>query len=105
VLAVLCCRITDDPELKEWVKLPGPFLPQPAAALQLTGWRDPFILERPCGSSPCWYVMVGAGVKGKCGTALVYRNRDLKSGEWGVWCVPGACLQFVIACRRVTLSI
>jgi sucrose-6-phosphate hydrolase SacC (GH32 family) len=74
----------DDPDLKDWVKLPGEFLPQPAAALQLTGWRDPFILERPSGSSPWWYVMVGAGVKDKCGTALVYRSRDLKHGTWDV---------------------
>jgi hypothetical protein len=71
----------DDSELKEWVKLPGQLLPQPAAAMQLTGWRDPFILEQPSASSPWWYVMVGAGVKSKCGTALVYRSRDLKQGE------------------------
>lgn len=49
----------------------------------LTGWRDPFVLERPCSASgnPWWYVMVGAGVKGTCGTALVYRSKDLRSGE------------------------
>lgn len=70
-----------DPELKEWVKLPGQFLPQPPADMALSGWRDPFILERPSASSPWWYVMVGAGVKETCGTALVYRSGDLRQGR------------------------
>eukprot|EP00882_Tetradesmus_deserticola_P017125 GHRQ01018327.1.p1 GENE.GHRQ01018327.1~~GHRQ01018327.1.p1 ORF type:complete len:236 (+),score=68.85 GHRQ01018327.1:228-935(+) len=73
----------DDPELKEWVKLPGQFLPQPPAGMHLTGWRDPFILQTPTAGSPWWYVMVGAGLKDKCGTALVYRSKDLKQGTRG----------------------
>ncbi|KAF6262321.1 glycosyl hydrolase [Scenedesmus sp. NREL 46B-D3] len=72
--------VNDDPELKDWVKLPGEFLPQPPAGMHLTGWRDPFILQQPSAGSPWWYVMVGAGVKDKCGTALVYRSKDLKQG-------------------------
>jgi hypothetical protein len=44
------------------------------------GWRDPFVLERPSAGSPWWYVMVGAGVRDKCGTALVYRSQDLTEG-------------------------
>lgn len=77
----------DDPELRDWIKLPGPFLPQPPAAMNLSGWRDPFVLEKPSSSSdsedghnPWWYVMVGAGVQNKCGTALVYRSKNLTEG-------------------------
>jgi hypothetical protein len=44
------------------------------------GWRDPFVLERPSAGSPWWYVMVGAGVRDTCGTAMVYRSKDLTEG-------------------------
>jgi len=49
------------------------------------GWRDPFVLEKPSARSPWWYVMVGAGVRNKCGTALVYRSKDLTQGEKATW--------------------
>jgi hypothetical protein len=48
-----------------------------------TGWRDPFVLEKPTTTNPWWYVMIGAGVRNKCGTALVYRSKDLTEGEQG----------------------
>lgn len=74
-------RDAGDPDLKEWQQLPGTFLPPPPADMDVTGWRDPFILERPSDSSPWWYVMVGAGIKQKLGTAMVYRSKHLKTGE------------------------
>ncbi|WIA38806.1 hypothetical protein OEZ86_002088 [Tetradesmus obliquus] len=96
-----------DPELKEWVKLPGQFLPQPPADMALSGWRDPFILERPSASSPWWYVMVGAGVKETCGTALVYRSGDLRQG-WqyvGPLCEsPPAAMHTIYAGGRFELA-
>lgn len=49
------------------------------------GWRDPFVLEKPSAHSPWWYVMIGAGVRNKCGTALVYRSKDLTQGEKPTW--------------------
>ncbi len=51
------------------------------------GWRDPFVLEKPSAASPWWYVMIGAGVRNKCGTALVYRSKDLTEGghQKGLW--------------------
>lgn len=57
---------------------------QPATPPELcqcpAGWRDPFVLEKPTAASPWWYVMIGAGVRNKCGTALVYRSKDLTEG-------------------------
>jgi hypothetical protein len=52
------------------------------------GWRDPFVLEKPSAASPWWYVMVGAGVRSRCGTAMVYRSLSLTEGE-RVWCWRG----------------
>lgn len=49
------------------------------------GWRDPFVLEKPSPGSPWWYVMVGAGLRNECGTALVYRSLSLTEGGCGGW--------------------
>jgi hypothetical protein len=77
--------LSDDPDLTEWAKVPGAFLPEPSKDLDLMGWRDPFVLERPTADQPYWVVMVGAGFKGakRAGTALVYRSKgsSLQSGE------------------------
>lgn len=82
------CRPSDDPGLTSWVKLPGSFLPPPPPSLGVTGWRDPFVLEQPCPAagqqSKYWYVMVGAGLAGRGGTALVYRSMSLTAGAFAV---------------------
>ncbi len=42
--------------------------------MNLTGWRDPFVLERPSPSNNHeWVVLIGSGIKDMGGTALVYR--------------------------------
>jgi hypothetical protein len=41
--------------------------------------------------------MVGAGVKAKCSTALVYRSRDLKHGTWDVM----LCFGYMCQCLHV----
>lgn len=81
----------DDPLLIHWVKEPSPFIalpphndellgpeaggagsssdPQPAAAdgsrsepSKLTGWRDPFVVERPCEANNWeWVMLIGSG--------------------------------------------
>lgn len=35
----------DDELLVRWKKMEVPFLPLPPADLQLTGWRDPYVLH------------------------------------------------------------
>lgn len=99
----------DDLDLTHWVTEPyQPFLPSPfgftaancgstreavspskiearePSALDLskglTGWRDPFVISRPTAKDPSFYVMVGAGEKGRAGTALLYKSRSIYSG-------------------------
>eukprot|EP00878_Enallax_costatus_P009511 GHUV01009939.1.p1 GENE.GHUV01009939.1~~GHUV01009939.1.p1 ORF type:complete len:772 (+),score=256.40 GHUV01009939.1:334-2316(+) len=69
-----------DPDLKVWKQLPGTFLPAPPADMDVTGWRDPFVLEKPSEINPYWYVMVGSGIEHKTATALVYRSKNLRTG-------------------------
>jgi len=73
-----------DPELKRWHKHAAPFLPLPPPDANLTGWRDPFVVERPsAGNGGEWVVLIGAGVKGLGGTAAVYRAARLRDpGTW-----------------------
>jgi len=65
----------DDPLLVQWTKDPSPFIGLPPPNMNLTGWRDPFVVERPCEANQNeWVVLMGAGVRqfaGKaCHTAL-----------------------------------
>ncbi|KAI8463181.1 MAG: glycosyl hydrolase [Monoraphidium minutum] len=99
-----------DPDLTHWVTEPfAPFLPAPAfaappaprgaprppvpaaaiaardagalgAAAHLTGWRDPFVVARPGGGDPHFYVIVGAGERGRAGMALMYKSESIHGG-------------------------
>lgn len=98
----------DDPDLTHWVTEPfTPFLPAPAfsgqtphgppsavpaaaiaardpaalgASAGLTGWRDPFVVARPSETDPNFYVIVGAGERGRAGTALLYKSLSIHGG-------------------------
>jgi len=66
-LAPLCCSLvpqvsSDDPLLVNWVKDPAPFIGLPPPNMNLTGWRDPFVVERPCETNDWeWIVLMGSG--------------------------------------------
>lgn len=86
----------DDELLIRWKKLDNPFLALPPAELDLTGWRDPFVFvanasplrghEHGSGafteteSRPKYRMLMGSGLKGRGGTALVYRSSSLSKG-------------------------
>ncbi|KXZ49899.1 hypothetical protein GPECTOR_19g350 [Gonium pectorale] len=73
----------DDPKLLHWTKEDVPFLSLPPPNMELTAWRDPFVIGRPGkDGQDCWTVMIGAGVKERGGTALVYRAESLRGGSW-----------------------
>lgn len=57
-----------DPHLIHWVKEPSPFIGLPPPNMNLTGWRDPFVVERPCEANGWeWIVLMGSGaVVGGC---------------------------------------
>ncbi|GLC44183.1 hypothetical protein PLESTB_000899400 [Pleodorina starrii] len=72
-----------DPKLTYWTKEEVPFLSLPPPNMNLTAWRDPYVIGRPGqDGQDCWTVMVGAGVKENGGTALVYRSPSLRGGSW-----------------------
>ncbi|NJR41855.1 MAG: glycoside hydrolase family 32 protein [Akkermansiaceae bacterium] len=61
-----------------WSKQQSPFLALPPAGLPLTGWRDPFVIQRG-GQGSDWIILMGAGLKNEGGTTLIYRAKDLSS--------------------------
>ncbi|KAG2446052.1 hypothetical protein HXX76_000654 [Chlamydomonas incerta] len=72
-----------DPKLTYWTKEEIPFLALPPPNMQLTAWRDPFVIGRPGQDGQAgWTVMIGAGVRDRGGTALVYRSPSLRAGPW-----------------------
>ncbi|KAI8462969.1 MAG: glycosyl hydrolase [Monoraphidium minutum] len=69
----------DDHHLVSWSKDEVPFLALPPPELQLTGWRDPFVVERPSAANGNeWVVLIGSGLKNGGGTCLVYRTPSLR---------------------------
>jgi beta-fructofuranosidase len=73
------CVLADDTLLMSWRKDTTPFLALPPPAMDLTGWRDPFVVEKPCAANQhTWVVLIGSGIKNVGGTALVYRVQDLR---------------------------
>eukprot|EP00198_Chlamydomonas_reinhardtii_P001575 XP_001690911.1 glycoside-hydrolase-like protein [Chlamydomonas reinhardtii] len=72
-----------DPKLTYWTKEEVPFLALPPPNMQLTAWRDPFVIGQPGqDGQDCWTIMIGAGVRDRGGTALVYRSPTLRGGSW-----------------------
>jgi sucrose-6-phosphate hydrolase SacC (GH32 family) len=85
-----CAAIPEDPDddlLVKWKKIDNPFLKLPPKGLDLTGWRDPFIFQfgkvpgLEQGDGTQYSMLIGAGIKGKGGTALVYKSNYLNK-DW-----------------------
>lgn len=77
------CFAVADPaceNLSRWHKADMPFLSLPPPDLPLAGWRDPFIIQRGDGVDTPWIMLLGSGLKGRGGTALVYHSYDLFQG-------------------------
>ena len=61
-----------------WTKYPGnPVVAGPPRD-DLVGFRDPFAWRE----EDTWYIVVGSGIKGEGGTALLYRSKDLTRWEY-----------------------
>ncbi|EFN52585.1 hypothetical protein CHLNCDRAFT_58794 [Chlorella variabilis] len=82
-----------DELLVRWRKIESPFLHLPPGDMQLTGWRDPFIFTTNTAAAPTEEagfeangysrdirMLIGSGLKGQGGTALVYKSRSLLGG-------------------------
>ena len=72
------CVATSGDGMVTWKKHEGnpviPFRPQD----DLHGFRDPFVWKE----SGLWYMLIGSGIKGRGGTALLYRSGDLLDWEY-----------------------
>ena len=82
-----CAAVPEDPQdpmLTVWKKLEAPFLGLPPKEIELTGWRDPFIVQLDEKMAKCkngkYSMLMGSGIKGKGGTALVYESENLEYG-------------------------
>ena len=72
------CLATSGDELQSWRKHPAnPVIGPIPPGLDLIGFRDPFLWREADGA---WYMLLGSGIKGRGGAALLYRSADLV--EW-----------------------
>lgn len=60
-----------------WSKAEAPFLALPPPGLPLTGWRDPFVIQRGDGRGKDWIILMGAGLKNEGGTTLIYKAPEI----------------------------
>lgn len=73
------CVATGDADLRTLTKYPGnPVLPDLPPGLDLVQYRDPCVWREADG----WYMLVGSGLVGVGGTALLYRSADLLSWDY-----------------------
>lgn len=71
------CLALGSPDLRAWRVHPGnPVIPEPPDGLALTGFRD-HCVWREGGK---WRQLIGAGLRGVGGTALLYESADLR--DW-----------------------
>jgi len=73
-----CLAIATDNTLQHWKKLPAPVIPTPPPGMKVAGFRDP----TPWRDGVIWYAIVGSGIAGKGGMALLYRSPDLRTWEY-----------------------
>lgn len=62
-----------DNDLVKWVKHPEPVIVQTEGVGLFGDFRDPFVWRE----EDTWYLLIGTGIPGKSGTALLYTSRDL----------------------------
>ena len=74
------CLATSSDNLQTWDKHPAnPVIPAIPEELDLIGFRDPFLWKQDDGR---WYMLLGSGIKGRGGVALLYRSADLLEWEY-----------------------
>ena len=74
-----CIATSRDDDLATWEKWPGnPVIQEPPHGLELAGFRD----HSAWKEGDTWYQVVGSGIKGRGGAALLYRSQDLRAWEY-----------------------
>ena len=64
--------------MKTWVKYESNPVIAKRPRDDLQGFRDPFVWKEKDG----WYMVLGSGIKGQGGAALLYRSKDLTEWEY-----------------------
>ena len=72
--------LVGDDQLLQWAKLPQPVIPHPPPGMQLAGFRDPYVIRKG-GNGQDWHLLIGSGLKGQGGTLLLYKSKELQSGN------------------------
>lgn len=73
------CLATGTDDLVSWEKHPGnPVIPAPPPGLAVTGFRDPWVWRE----GELWYMVIGSGIAGVGGAALLYRSADLRQWDY-----------------------
>jgi beta-fructofuranosidase len=80
-----CLATSRDDDLLTWEKYAGnPVIAAPPAELELVGFRDHSVWQE----GDTWYQLIGSGIQGVGGTALLYRSPDLRHWEYlGPLCI------------------
>ena len=74
------CIATSADGLQTWQKHPAnPVIASPPPGLDWIGFRDPFLWKE---DDERWYMVLGSGIKGQGGAALLYRSPDLIDWEY-----------------------
>lgn len=73
------CIATSSDDLITWQRYAGnPVIGSPPEGLDVTGFRDPYAWRE----GNAWYAVIGSGIKGVGGAALLYRSPDLVHWEY-----------------------
>lgn len=73
----LPCVATGTPDLAEWTKdAANPVIAAPPAGVEITAFRDHCVWRE----GETWRQLIGSGIRGQGGTALLYESSDLR--EW-----------------------
>lgn len=60
-----------------------PIIPHPPEEMKLTGFRDPYIIQKGDGQKK-WKMLLGSGIEGQGGLLLVYETSHPDSGSQDV---------------------
>lgn len=84
-----------DAQLIKWHKQEQPIIPHPPENMKLTGFRDPYIIQKGDGHKK-WKMLLGSGIEGQGGTLLVYEASELSSG----WSQTAGMPSMLLCCMQ-----
>lgn len=73
------CIATSPDGLITWKEYEdNPVIASPPEGIETTGFRDPYVWKEDYR----WYMIIGSGIEGEGGAALLYRSSDLRNWEY-----------------------